>query len=355
MHPYKTLPDHCFWRQSVARPAFAEVDPVVRPKFLISRHDRVATAGSCFAQHIARHLAASGFHYLVTETPHPLVSSCDVTAYGYGVFTARYGNVYTPRQLIQLLRRAYGHFVPVDDVWMRTDGRLIDPFRPQIQPNGFASAGEYHADRRQHFAAIQRAVSSLDVFVFTLGLTETWVSRVDGAAYPLCPGVAGGEFDEARHAFVNLSVSEVVADTEAAIDLIRAMNPKARVILTVSPVPLVATAEDRSVLVSTTYSKAVLRVAAEQVSSGRDYVAYFPSYEIVTGNHAGNRYFASDLRSVTPEGVAHVMRLFMRHYAAGQSAAPAPVDSQDRAETEALQQMETGGAVICDEVALERA
>jgi GSCFA family len=135
-----------------------------------------------------------------------------------------------PQQLIQLLRRAYGEFVPVDDVWMRADGRLIDPFRPQIQPNGFASEGEYHADRRQHFAAIQRAVSSLNVFVFTLGLTETWVSCVDGAAYPLCPGVGGGKFDEARHAFVNLSVSEVVADTEAAIDLIRAVNPKACVI-----------------------------------------------------------------------------------------------------------------------------
>ena len=108
-------------------------------------------------------------------------------------------------------------------------------------------------------------------------------------------------------------------------------------------------------LVSTTYSKAVLRVAAEQVSSGRDYVAYFSSYEIVTGNHAGNRYFASDLRSVTPEGVAHVMRLFMRYYAAGQSAAPAPVNSRDRTETKALQQMEAGGAVICDGIALERA
>ena len=355
MHPYKSLPQHCFWRQSVVQPACGDVDPVVRPKFLISRQDRVATAGSCFAQHIARHLAASGFHYLVTETPHPLFRGLDVAAYGYGVFTARYGNVYTPRQLIQLLRRAYGNFVPEDDVWVRPDGRLIDPFRPQIQPNGFASDAEYHADRQQHFAAVRRAVFSLDVFVFTLGLTETWVSRVDGAAYPLCPGVAGGEFDEARHAFVNLSVREVVADTEAAIGLIRAVNPKARVILTVSPVPLVATAEDRSVLVSTTYSKAVLRVAAEQIAEGLDYVAYFPSYEIITGNHARGRYFDADLRSVTPEGVAHVMRLFMRHYAGDATSAPAPVDERDRAEAEAIEQMQDGAAVICDEVALARA
>ncbi len=278
-HPYKTLPSHCFWRQSVVDPAFGEVDPVVRAKFTISRSDRIATAGSCFAQHIARHLSASGFRYLVTETPHPVLAGCDVAQYGYGLFTARYGNVYTSRQLVQLLKRAYGRFYPDEDVWPRDDGRLIDPFRPQIQPNGFASAGEYRADRAQHFAAVRRAIETLDVFVFTLGLTETWVARSDGAAYPLCPGVAGGMFDPARHAFLNLSVAEVVADLDIAMDFIRSMNPTARVILTVSPVPLVATAEDRSVLVSTTYSKAVLRVAAEQVSAARPYVAYFPSYE----------------------------------------------------------------------------
>ena len=81
------------------------------------------------------------------------------------------------------------------------------------------------------------------------------------------------------------------------------MNPRVKVILTVSPVPLVATAEEAHVLVATTLSKSVLRVAAEVVSArGRD-VAYFPSYEIITGPQARGRYFAEDLRSVTDEGV----------------------------------------------------
>jgi len=356
-HPYRALPSYCFWRQSVADPAFGEVDPVVRPKFTISRSDRIATAGSCFAQHIARHLSASGFHYLVTETPHPIVAGCDVASYGYGLFTARYGNVYTSRQLVQLLKRAYGRFFPDEDAWPREDGRLIDPFRPQIQPNGFASALEYQADRTQHFAAVRRAIETMDVFVFTLGLTETWVARSDGAAYPLCPGVAGGTFDSAQHAFVNLSVAEVVADLNVTIDVIRSKNPNARIILTVSPVPLVATAEDRSVLVSTAYSKAVLRVAADQVSAERGYVAYFPSYEVITGNHSQGRYFDTDLRSVRPEGVAHVMNLFMKHYA--HSNAPTrkadPSDGQrDRDTIAAIRQVEADVGVMCDEETLAR-
>jgi len=359
-HPYKTLPDHCFWKSNVAEPPVEMVDPVIAPKFIIKKTDRVATAGSCFAQHIARHLSNSGFNYFVTEKALPFVPAPVAQAFGYGLFTARYGNIYTSRQLLQLLRRAYGLFTPIDDVWVRPDGRLLDPFRPQIQRDGFLCEAEYRADRAQHFAAIRRAVEEMDVFVFTLGLTETWLSREDGAAYPLCPGTAGGTFNEARHRFMNLRVSDVVADMQAALGFIRARNKRVKFVLTVSPVPLVATAENRSALVSTTYSKSVLRVACEEIAADFDDVAYFPSYEIITGNYNRGRYFAPDLRSVTEDGVGHVMRLFMRHYAGEAVAAPAqPVPPVPEAATQSEQDAVVAGmakvvAVMCDEEILAR-
>ncbi len=314
-HPYKKLPDYCFWSRSIGNVDPADVDPVVHAKFQIAKSDRIATGGSCFAQHLARHLARAGFNYFVTESLHPLIPEAMAKDYGYGVFSARYGNVYTARQLLQLLRRAYGDFVPKEDVWQRSDGRLIDPFRPQIQPNGFSSQTEYLAARRHHFSAIRRAIEQLAVFVFTLGLTEAWMSTEDGAVYPLCPGVSGGEFDATRHMFVNFRVNEVIADMQEAIDLIREKNPSAKVILTVSPVPLAATAEDKSVLTATILSKSVLRVAADEIARQRDYVAYFPSFEIITGTFNRGEYFGADLRAVTESGVNHVMRLFMKHYA----------------------------------------
>ena len=39
-----------------------------------------------------------------------------------GLFTARYGNIYTSHQLLQLLRRTYGTFVPQDNAWTEPDG-----------------------------------------------------------------------------------------------------------------------------------------------------------------------------------------------------------------------------------------
>ena len=355
-NPYQALPDHCFWRRSIAGVGHADVDPVVHGKFQIERSDRIATAGSCFAQHIARHLQQNGLSYFVTETVHPLVAHL-AADYNYGVFTARYGNIYTTRQLIQTLKRAYGLFEPADLAWPGEAGHGIDPFRPRIQPEGFASLDELVEDRRQHFAAIRRAIEQMDVLVFTLGLTETWCHRTDGAAYPLCPGVAGGRFDPSAHVFVNLRVGEVISDLEETVAFILQRNPNARLILTVSPVPLVATMEDRSVLTSTTYSKSVLRVAAEEVAARYQQVAYYPAYEIITGSFTGGRYFAEGLRDVTPAGVSHVMRLFTKHYVAGAESTPAatvrPAQDQNVAADEVQRELEKVAAVLCEEVSLD--
>jgi hypothetical protein len=350
-HPYAGLPDHAFWARSIARTPISEVDPVVAVPFRLTPNDRIATAGSCFAQHISRCLQGNGFNYLVTEPPHPIFSEDDARLYNYGTFSARYGNIYTARQLRQLFDRAYGHFAPADDVWAGPDGTLIDPFRPRIQPDGFSSPREFAADRNKHFAAVRRMFEELDVFVFTFGLTEAWASAADGSVFPLCPGVAGGTFDSERHSFHNYGVQETVEDMTAFVTSLRRVNAAARIILTVSPVPLVATAEPRHVLVSTTYSKSVLRVACEMLAGALDDVAYFPSYEIITGNFSRGSYFAPDCRSVTPAGVSHVMRVFLRHYAGVESAHVEQVEA--RTGDSYLAEMARIAAVDCDEQVLD--
>jgi GSCFA family len=355
-HPYLSRPDYCFWRRSVAGVAPADVDPVVRAPFKIRRADRIATAGSCFAQHISRHLVRNGFNYFVTESANPHIAHLSHD-YNYGVFTARYGNIYTSRQLLQTMRRAYGIFTPQDDAWPSADSRMIDPYRPTIQPDGFACLDELHADRRQHLAAVRKAVEEFDILIFTLGLTETWFAKADGAVYPICPGVSGGVFDPAQHGFVNLTVGDVIQDLAETIDLVRIRNRKARFILTVSPVPLIATMEDRSVLVSTTYSKSVLRVAAEEISASHHDVSYFPSYEIINGNYTRGCYFSDGLRDVTEAGVEHVMRLFMRHYTNFAQSTPEPPAQPPNARkeraAETRRELTEAAEVMCDELLLD--
>lgn len=124
------------------------------------------------------------------------------------------------------------------------------------------------------------------------------------------------------------------------------INPAARILLTVSPVPLIATFEDEHVLTATTYSKSVLRVAAGEAARQSGRVAYFPSYEIITGNFTRGRYYADDLREVREEGVRHVMRLFMAHYAqSGEQRSPFNPIMAD---------MRAGMDIVCDEEEIGR-
>lgn len=315
-HPYRSLPDKAFWRRAVAGLPPNDVDPVGEFRLRITPETKVATAGSCFAQHIARHLKAAGFNYHVAEPGHPVIPLALRQAHNYGMFSARYGNIYTARQLRQLVDRAYGRFTPAEGPWVDADGTVRDPFRPTIQPGNFVSVAEMEADRRQHLAAVRRMFETLDVFVFTLGLTECWRSSEDGAVFPLCPGVEGGRFDPGRYFFHNQDVVEVIKDMQHVLDALKTVNARAEVILTVSPVPLMATAVPGAhVLSSTTYSKAVLRVAAQMLCDRNTFVHYFPSYEIITGNFSRGAYYADDLRNVTEQGVSHVMRLFLKHAA----------------------------------------
>lgn len=322
----------------------ADVDPVPTPPFMIEPDTRVVTAGSCFAQHVARYLRELGHVPLETETAHALLPDTLAESFGYGIYAARYGNIYTSRQLLQLWRRANGTFVPADDIW-EGDGGWFDPFRPTIQPGGFGSVREYHEDRRRHFAAVRRAFSEMDVFVFTLGLTECWASRDDGAVYPLCPGVAAGHFDDRRHVLLNLGVDEVVADMRAFITEVRKVNPAMRLILNVSPVPMAATAEPRHILMASTYSKSVLRVAAEQLTRLAD-VYYFPGYEIVTA--AGREYFTEDRRSIREQGVRQVMALFSRHL-----VAPTGRPRVETTDDDVLRETRASIDALCDEERLD--
>ncbi|MGU3361713.1 GSCFA domain-containing protein [Methylobacterium sp. M6A4_1b] len=345
-NPYADLPAERFWRKVVAGvPPFA-LAPGPSGHFTISSDARVATAGSCFAQHVARALTGAGFgHYLAEAAPAGITPEAAADRQ-YGTYSARYGNIYTARQLLQLFDRAYGTYTPSLPDWTRPDGRLVDPFRPGIEPAGFADAAEVEADRLRHLAAVRAMFESLDVLVFTLGLTEGWMHRPDGAMLPVAPGVVGGTFDPETYTFVNARTGDVRDDMLAFLERLFAVNPGARIILTVSPVPLIATYANRHVLVSNTYSKAALRAAAEEIVAAEPRAVYFPAYEIVTSTANAARYYDDDLRSVTPAAVDHVMRVFLDAFT-------------DRAKPPILTQplgieYRRAASVICDEEAIER-
>ncbi len=343
MNPYHKLPNHHMWRRAVSQVARQDFDPVVKPRFNIQRYDRIATAGSCFAQHISRKLDQIGFNYFVPEDGVDLPEA-ERRRRNFRVFSARFGNIYTTRQLLQLFEEAFEGRTRADQAWVRPDGRFVDPYRPQIEPDGFATPEEVIAARAEHLGQVRAMFERADLFVFTLGLTESWIRRDDGSVFPLAPGVVAGDFNEADYSFHNFTVAEVEQDLATFLDKLKAVNPRVKALLTVSPVPLIATYEDRNVLVATTYSKSVLRVAADSMWRRYDWVDYFPSFEIITGSYNYGMYYEEDAREVNHLGVAHAMRVFTSNYVAG---GVKRVLAQDSASVAAYAKQQTN--VVCDE------
>lgn len=308
-NPYKTQPERAFWKASVGTRHYADLADLWQPMAL-KRADCVATAGSCFAQHIGNNLARRGAAFMDMEPAPPVFSSAaEARRWGYGVFSCRYGNIYTTRQLIQLFDEAHGNRTPGELVWEK-HGRFFDALRPGIDPVGQEDAESVLALRRLHLEAVQRMFAELDIFVFTMGLTEGWELVSDGTMFPVAPGTIAGNYRPADYTLRNLRHHEVRADMLGFWERLRAVNPGARMLLTVSPVPLAATATKNHVMVATTYSKSVLRAVAGELAEDVADIHYFPSYEIISCHPARGMFYEPDLRNVNPLGVDLVMKHF---------------------------------------------
>ena len=268
------------------------------------------TFGSCFAQHFAKALIARGFAWSNKELAPDGLPDAEAAKFNYGIFSARTGNIYTTSLLLQWTRWALGKTTPPDEVWEK-DGRFYDPFRPNIEPNGFASKEEVLRSRQACIEAFRLSITEPKMFVFTMGLTESWWHGADHAyEYPMCPGTVAGAFDSDTHIFENQSYPFVTRNLVEAIELMREHNPRLKFLLTVSPVPLTATNSGNHVLVATMESKSILRAAAASMAKRYGFVDYFPSYEIINSAPFRGTFFEPNMRSVNPAGVGVVMDTF---------------------------------------------
>jgi hypothetical protein len=351
-NPYDDLPPRAFWRRAVADAGIDGLGDLWTSRWGLPADARFATYGSCFAQHISRSLRAKGMGWIDAEPAPPRTPAEVAAAFGYSVFSSRTANIYTAAQLRLLLALAAGEVaVGVPEVW-EDAGRFRDSLRPAIEPDGFASRDEALASRASMIRALRASVAGADVVVFTLGLTEGWVSLATGQPYAMCPGTVGGIFDPVAHGFVNARSADIRADLDAALSFLRALNPQVRLLLTVSPVPLTATASGDHVLVATARSKAVLRTVAAELAADDPAVDYFPSYEIITGAPARMAFFEDNLRSVRPEGVACVMDHFFAGLRLTAPARHGNPPSPLRAIRAARRAMRAE-AVVCEEAMLD--
>lgn len=304
MNPYSRLSPRAFWANQVGKPFYEEI---WRPRIAIDpQRSAFASAGSCFSNHIGASLLAAGVAWHSHRPPEP-----DDKRFA----SFNLGNIYSVAQLRFWLAAA----LEPDNASLLSGGvgamdagaSHCDLLRVGTRPDRFASVDEVIQDRQRALRQMAEILGKVDVFIFTLGLAEGW-EMSDGAPCPICPAVRVEDLDPAAYRFVRYGYEEILSGLRDCLKLLRRLNPALQLLLTVSPVPLTATATDEHVLTATTEAKSVLRAAAAALVAESDGVDYFPSYEIVSTHLLPRDNFKRNRRDVSEDAVDFVMQHFFR-------------------------------------------
>jgi len=296
--PYDNQTQKHFWSNFVRNSDSDVITDLWNPKFEINKWHKIATAGSCFAQNIGNWLSNNDYNWIQTNK--------DVYKSPFSFYT---GNIYTASSLKQWLLFASNKKSLPNDLYFEYKNKFYDLYRPSVLEIGYNSIDDLNKSYKQCLNSIISGLKNADIFIFTLGLTEHWRNK-DGYIYTTCPGTQVGIFDYNYHEYYNDEYIDIYNDMIDCIELLKSFNSKIKIILTVSPVPLTATASDLHILQSTTYSKSVLRSVCGDLAKKHDNIDYFPSYELITNHVLSENTFMNNKRTVSRASIDRVMKNF---------------------------------------------
>lgn len=283
-----------------------EMLPYVQEHKIMNKRTPIGSAGSCFAVEIAKVLQEEQFNYVVTELGDEPQNEAIIDGYkvgsGKAMYSANFGILFNTPSLKQIAEKAFNekHFTKY--LFQAENGLYMDPYRENVY---FKSRENFLRDYPKHIEAIRQVLLQSEVFVFTAGLNECW-ELFDGTTISRNP--RSGFHHLIKHRV--LTVEENISNIMSFFNIVKKQNPKFKLVLTLSPVPLLATgrADSHHILEANTHSKAVLRVALEEVVKRHEDIYYLPSYELVT--ECMPNPWKEDHRHVTPETVSRVIEMF---------------------------------------------
>jgi tetratricopeptide (TPR) repeat protein len=144
---------------------------------------------------------------------------------------------------------------------------------------------------------ILEKIRTCDVFILTLGVAPVFFDRQTDEFIMPRPTQLNIRALAEKYVYRTTTVNQNVENTLYLLSFVRKLSPNAKIIITVSPVPLHMTFEFDSAITADCLSKSVMRLTAHELvqNSGMKDVYYWPSFEVFrwAGSHAGP-YFATD-------------------------------------------------------------
>ncbi len=282
--------------------------PLITPQFKVSREDKIFAIGSCFARGIERALLSRKMNVVSAAPEFATLATIGKEVTGLG-FTNKY-NTYSIFNELSWALDPVAKF-PEGSIIELGNGMAYDPHtNPTLPPAGRPEI----LQRRSLLSEVNARIADCRVVIVTLGLVEHWRDTSADTVINTTPPWEAVSRYPGRYEFQVSTFSENMANLEKIHALLaRFGHPQHQIVVTVSPVPLMATFTPQDVIVANTYSKSLLRTVAQEWSTLHENVHYFPSYEIVM-NSSREEAWLEDFRHVQGALVNHIMGLFLQSY-----------------------------------------
>lgn len=252
----------------------------------INTTSSIVTTGSCFAKEINVSLAERGFVSL--QKPNKVPNKQSILKVPEAIIGG-VNNTFTIRQLMEWV---WLNIEPVDETWHGDDKSVIERNE------------QYRQETADRF-------NNTDLFIIVIGLSEVWCNRETGDVF--WKAIPYTQYDETKHEFRNTSVEENKDNIGTIIDLISTNAPQARIVFMIDPVPLEATFRPMNCVAADAVSKAVIRVALDEILRDcPDNVFYFPVYELVKNYYIDP--YQDDNRHPKQELITDIVDHFCRFY-----------------------------------------
>jgi tetratricopeptide (TPR) repeat protein len=312
--------------------------PGLSPSFHLEPGEMIFTIGSCFARNIERALVKRGFDVATQKLQLPE----DVIDRNGGGLLNNFGVVSIENEFRWALDPDHP-FDPASHILEVAPGKYIDPHL-SVRPAALDKMIVY----RSAVTDVTRLVRDCRVVIMTLGLSELWFDTLTQTYLNRAPLRSLVARHEGRFELHLLDFNDTMRSLNAVIALLRRYcRADQRILLTISPVPLGDTHTGQDVLVVNSYSKSVLRTAAEHIAVAHDHVDYFPSYESVTLSERARAWAADQVHVTLPLTDLNVERM-LKAYMRSDEAPPLNVKqilSNARAEI-AARDIESAGHLL---------
>ena len=246
----------------------------------IRHSEQIMLLGSCFADNIGNLMLENKFR-------------CDVNPFGV---------LYNPLSISQALREMLERKVYTDKDLFQSGGL----WHSWMHHSDFSasSAGECLDLINSRLINASEQMMSTDWVVMTWGTSYVYLHGETHWVVGNCHKQPERMFERKR-----LGVPDIVEDFKNVLYAIRRMNPKLKVLLTVSPIR-----HAKDGMHGNQLSKSTLLLAADEICQTCSDCFYFPSYEIMMDELRDYRFYADDMYHPSHMAIDYIWECFSRCY-----------------------------------------